>query len=367
VETAGVSTYQKKWLSFRLNICSVGCNQQELATWISSDRHSFDVRKEPVASNIKYSFKVSTIVPALDEEGNIDEFCRQYAAMLETAPFEGELVFVDDGSTDRTLEKMKTNAQKYSFIRWASHQRNRGLTEALQTGFAKASGEVFVFFPADLQYLPEDIPALVAPIAEGIDISTGWKQGKYAKRLVSTVYNWFSRKIFALDVHDLNSVKAFRRVVVESIFLRKDWHRYLVVLAANEGFSVEEVKIPVYERKWGRSKFSVWRIPVGVLDMLAVKFQITFLRKPLLFFGLIGTIFISLGVLVGFYAIYERYAMMHGNRTLLYLVMLLIGVGMSLFLMGFISESVTALKEEMTDLRRKTDAILKEINRRREQ
>jgi len=320
-----------------------------------------------MTSKTRYSFKVSTIVPALDEEGNIDEFCRQYAAMLETAPFEGELVFVDDGSTDGTLDKIKGNAQKYGFIRWASHQRNRGLTEALQTGLAKASGEVLILYPADLQYLAEDIPALVAPIADGADISTGWKQGKYAKRFVSTVYNWFSRKIFNLNVHDLNSVKAFRRVVIESIFLRKDWHRYLVVLAANEGFSVEEVKVPVYERKWGKSKFSVWRIPIGVLDMLAVKFQITFLRKPLLFFGLIGSIFVALGVLVGLYAIYERYVLIHGNRTLLYLVMLLIGVGMSLFLMGFISESVTALKEEMTDLRRKTDAILKEISRRREQ
>jgi len=137
------------------------------------------------------------------------------------------------------------------------------------------------------------------------------------------------------------------------------------VLAANEGFSVEEVKIPLYERKWGKSKFSVWRIPVGVLDMLAVKFQITFLRKPLLFFGLVGAIFIGLGVLVGLYAIYARYVLLHGNRTLLYLVMLLIGVGMSLFLMGFISEGVTALKEEVSDLRKKSDAILRELNRRK--
>lgn len=317
-------------------------------------------------SDPRYDFTVSTIVPALNEEGNIDEFCRLYAAMLEKAPFRGELVFVDDGSTDGTLDKIKDNARKYDFIKWASHQRNRGLTEALQTGFGKASGEVYVFYPADLQYLPEDIPALVAPIADGADICTGWKQGKYAKRFVSTVYNWFSRKIFGLKVHDLNSVKAFRREVVESVFLREDWHRYLVVLAANEGFAIDEVKVPLYERKWGKSKFSVWRIPVGVLDMLAVKFQITFLRKPLLFFGMTGAIFILLGVLVGLYAIYERYVLLHGNRTLLYLVMLLIGVGMSFFLMGFISEGVTALKEEMTDLRKKTDLVLKELNRKRE-
>jgi glycosyltransferase involved in cell wall biosynthesis len=314
-----------------------------------------------------YNFVVSTIIPALDEEGNIDELCRLYAEMVESAPFKSELVLIDDGSTDGTLDKIKANAAKYDFVRYAAHQRNRGLTEALQTGFANASGEVYVFYPADLQYLPEDIPKLIEPIARGADICTGWKQGKYAKRFVSTIYNWFSRMIFGLKVHDLNSVKAFRAKVVKNIFLRRDWHRYLVVLAANAGYRVEEAKVMLYDRKWGESKFSFWRIPVGVLDMLAVKFQITFLRKPLLFFGVVGASFIVLGVLVGFYAIYLRYVVEDGNRTWLYLVTLLVGVGMGLFLMGFISEGQTALKEEMTDLRKKSNAILEELIRRRDE
>ncbi len=194
---------------------------------------------------------MSTIVPALNEEGNIDELCRQYDEMLKTAPFKGELVFVDDGSTDGTLEKIKQAAQKYVFVKFASHQRNRGLTEALQSGFAIASGDVYVFYPADLQYRPEDIPKLVEPIAEGADLSTGWKQGRYKKWFVSGIYNWISRKIFSLKVHDLNAVKAFRKEVVRHIFLRRDWHRYLVVLAANEGFRVEEVPVTLYERTVG--------------------------------------------------------------------------------------------------------------------
>jgi glycosyltransferase involved in cell wall biosynthesis len=288
--------------------------------------------------------------------------------MLDRAPFKGELVLIDDGSTDSTLDKIKENAAKYGFIRYASHHRNRGLTQALQTGFSLASGEVYVFYPADLQYLPEDIPALIEPIARGADICTGWKQGKYSKRFVSHIYNWFSRTIFGLKVHDLNSVKAFRAEVVKNVFLRKDWHRYLVPLAADAGYRVEEAKIPLYDRAWGESKFSsVWRIPIGVLDMLAVKFQITFLRKPLLFFGVIGATFIFLGFLVGLYAIYLRYIVEDGSRTWLYLVMLLIGVGMSLFLMGFISEGQTALKEELTDLRKKSDAILEELVRKKDE
>lgn len=310
-----------------------------------------------------YDFTVSTIVPALNEEGNVDEFCRLFAEMLEKAPFKGELVYIDDGSTDGTLEKIRENAQKYDFIKFGVHQRNRGLTEALQTGFSIASGNVFVFYPADLQYLPEDIPNLVRPIARGADISTGWKQGKYNKRLVSSIYNWLSRRIFNLKVHDLNSVKAFKREVVEQIFLRRDWHRYLVVLGADEGYRVEEEKIPLYERKWGRSKFSIWRIPVGLLDMLAVKFQITFLKKPLLFFGLSGSILFLLGVLVGLWAIYMRYVVGYGDRAYLYLVILLVGLGMSLFMLGFLSEGLAAIREEIGDLRKKNTALLEQMKK----
>ncbi len=307
---------------------------------------------------------VSTIVPALNEEGNIDEFCRLYADMLKTAPFEGELVFVDDGSTDGTVEKICQVVQQYSFIKYASHQRNRGLTAALETGFSIASGDIFVFYPADLQYLPEDIPALVKPVAEGADLCAGWKQGKYKKKLVSDVYNWVSRKIFNLKVHDLNSVKAFRREVVENIFLRRDWHRYLVVLAADEGYRVEEVKIPLYDRQWGKSKFGgIGRVMIGLLDMLAVKFQITFLRKPLLFFGLVGSLCFLAGLLIGLAALYLRFVVGEGYRPLLYLVILLMGVGMGLFMMGFMAEGLTALREEIGDMRNKVQAALSKTNK----
>lgn len=317
-----------------------------------------------MTSERRYNFLVSAIVPAKDEEGNIGEFCRQFDEMLKRAPFDAELVFVDDGSTDGTLEQIKSNADRYSFVKFRSHQRNRGLTEALQTGFAAAAGDVFVFYPADLQYLPEDIPLLVEPISRGADISTGWKQGKYTKRFVSRVYNGMSRMIFGLKVHDLNSVKAFRREVVENIFLREDWHRYLVVLAANEGYRVDEVKIPLYDRHWGKTKFSIWRIPVGVLDMLAVKFQITFLRKPLLYFGGAGVLSFILGALVGLWSLYERFVLGEGNRLWLFLILFLTGLGMGLFMMGFVAEGQTALKEEITDLRRKTQLLVEELKRR---
>ena len=273
--------------------------------------------------------------------------------MSQKATFKSEVVFIDDGSTDSTLQVIKECARKYSFVKYAVHPRNRGLTDALHTGFEKASGDIFVFYPADLQYVPADIPSLVQPIIDGSDMCTGWKQGKYNKRFVSSVYNWISRKIFNLQVHDLNAVKAFRKEVVEQIFMREDWHRYLVVLAADLGYKIDEVKIPLYERHSGESKFSIWRIPIGVLDMVAVKFQISFLKKPLLFFGLIGSICFFIGFLIGLWAIYLKYWLNETQLPLLYLVILLTGLGFGLFLMGFMAEGQTAIKEELTDLRRK--------------
>ncbi len=300
---------------------------------------------------------ISVIVPAYNEQGNIPEFCRLFFEMTQKADENYELILVDDGSGDGTYDEIIKAANQYDFIKYKRHPLNLGLTEALLTGFATASGSVYVFYPADLQYLPEDIPGLVAPILDGADVSTGWKQGKYKKRFVSTVYNYISRKIFQLKVHDLNSVKAFRAEVVKDMFLRRDWHRYLIPLAADQGYHIAEVKIRLYERKWGKSKFSFWRIPIGVLDMIAVKTQLSLLRKPLLFLGLVGSIFFGLGTLVGLYAIYLRFIVGEGFRPMLYLVMLLIGIGMALFILGFLTEGLAALKEELGVIRKKLDKL----------
>jgi len=141
-------------------------------------------------------------------------------------------------------------------------------------------GGVLVFYPADLQYKPEDIPRLVAPILEGsTDIVAGYKQGEYEKAFVSGVYNRLSRSLFKVPVRDLNSVKAYRREVMEAIPARPDWHRYMIVVAAAQGFTVSEVPVPLYPRHAGKSKFGIGRIPVGVIDMLAVWFELRFAKK----------------------------------------------------------------------------------------
>jgi len=307
---------------------------------------------------------ISVIIPAYQEEGNIPELCRQFADMAVGSSYRFELVLVDDGSTDSTFERIREAAGEYDFLKYARHSRNLGLTEALQTGFSVASGGIYVFYPADLQYRPEDIPALVAPLFEGADVVAGWKQGKYKKKFVSTIYNYVSRRIFGLKVHDLNSVKAFRAEVIRDIFLRKDWHRYLVAMAADRGYRIEEVKVPLYDRHWGQSKFSIWRIPIGVLDMLAVKAQLTLLKKPLLFLGFAGFVSIGLGILVGLVALYLRFVVGDGFRPLLYLVLLLVGIGLALFMLGFLAEGLAGLREELGSVRRKLDDMDEERKNR---
>jgi len=311
--------------------------------------------------------RVSIVIPAFNEEGNVEELCRQIDEMGKTAYFSFETIIVDDGSTDDTAKKLEALKSQYSFLRVETHIRNRGLTHALQTGFETARGDIFVFYPADLQYRPENIPDMVAKMDEGNDMVTGWKQGKYSKRFVSNIYNGLSRRIFGLQVHDLNSVKAFRREVIENMYLRKDWHRYLVALAVEQGYRVDEVKIPLYERFSGQSKFSgLMRIPIGILDMLAVKAQLSFLKKPLLYFGMPGFILIFLALLVAIVAFYLRYVENLGYRNLITLVIFLGVMGISLFILGFLAEALAAIKEEFSGLRHEMQLLDKRRRDRRD-
>ena len=295
--------------------------------------------------------KVSVVVPAYNEAENIIPLMEEFSKMFSQSKMKGEVILVDDGSTDKTFLKAKECQKNYNFLKVATHKRNRGLTDALMTGFSKARGKIFVFWPADLQYLPEEIPKLIEKIDHGYDVICGWKQGSYGiKRFVSFVYNLLSRILFRVGVHDLNSVKAFRREITNDVPLRKDWHRYMVVMAADKGYQIGEVKVKLYARRFGQSKFGFWRIPIGFLDLLSVKFQLSFMKKPLLLFGFSGLILIFLGMLTGGVAIYLRVAKQEGLRPLLYLVILLTLMGISLFALGFLAEAIAGLKEKIDNL-----------------
>src|ERR1019366_954462 len=224
-----------------------------------------------------------------------------------------------------------------------------------------AVGDVLVFYPADLQYRPEDIPRLVAPIlADAPDIVTGTKQGKYEKAFVSSVYNTLCRWLFGIRVTDLNSVKAFRRDVLLVQPLRPDFHRYMVVIAAADGFRLTSTPVPLYPRNAGVSKFTWRRIPVGVLDLLSVWFQLRFGRKPMLFFGIAGAVLFLIGSVAGLVALVLRYgyllgfASLHtGFRPLLTLVEMMVVSGFVLFGFGFIGEMLAGVREDQRELLRR--------------
>lgn len=294
--------------------------------------------------------RVSIVVPAKDEVENIPLLLEKFAREFNTGKLSGEVILVDDGSSDDTYQVARAGAAQHRWLRVKRHPVNLGLTAALKTGFDAARYDLMLFWPADLQYLPEDIPTLVAKFDEGkgFDVVTGWKKGRYGlKRFVSVIYNSVSRWLFNVKVHDLNSVKGFRRSVIETIPWRKDWHRYMVVWAADRGFRIGEVRVNLYPRHKGKTKFSVWRIPVGVLDLLAVKFQMSFLGKPLLFFGTGGMLLILLGFIVGVAAIYFRFVLGEGYRPLLYLVMLCETVGVMLFAIGFLAEAIVDMGDRL--------------------
>lgn len=297
---------------------------------------------------------VSVLVPAKDEADNLAEFVRLTREALLPLPYACELVIVNDGSLDGTARVLEELKAKHPFVRVVTHRTQRGIADALKSGTDVARGRVLVFYPADLQYMPADIPSLVAPILAGeADVVTGTKQGQYERRFVSGVYNALCRWLFGVRVNDLNSVKAYRREVMDGVPTRPDWHRFMVVIAASQGFRLSQQPIPLYPRRAGVSKFGIGRIPVGVLDLMSVWFQLRFGRKPMLFFGVAGALLFLLGLLVGGVAIYLRFGPPHiGFRPLLDLIMVLVISGVVLFGFGFVGEMLAGMREEMRTLER---------------
>jgi hypothetical protein len=183
---------------------------------------------------------------------------------------------------------------------------------------------------------------------------TARKVGFYDKRVVSSFYNGLSRRIFRVPVSDLNSMKAFRRDILDEISLRHDWHRFFVVLAHARGYSVSEIDVELHPRRAGTSKYTgLFRIGVGLIDLVSVWFLLLFSRKPLILFGFTGMALIALGMVVGVVAFIMRFATDDlGSRLPLYLVILLETVGFLLFGFGLIAEMIAQLREDVDSLRR---------------
>jgi glycosyltransferase involved in cell wall biosynthesis len=298
----------------------------------------------------------AVLVPAFDEVENVPALFAELRATFERHRLAGELILVDDGSTDGTYEAALAEAERFPRAKVLRHRRNLGKTEAMVTGARAAEADFLVLFDADLQHSPEEIPRFLEMLGQGYDIVCGRKVGQYEKRAVSGIYNRLSQRLFDIPVRDLNAMKAFRTEILREIPLRHDWHRFFVVLAHAEGYSVAEMDITLYPRRAGLAKFGgKRRVLVGVGDLVVVWFYLKFSEKPMQFFGGTGLVLIALGLLVGLVTVVLRvgnWMPPFGFRPLLTLVALLETIGFLLFGFGFIAELIATLRAEVDQLRR---------------
>lgn len=299
---------------------------------------------------------ISLVAPAYNEQGCIEEFVAEADQTFEENGFSGEIIIVNDASKDRTLPILLSLQNNFPRLRIISHQRNQGLTAAMITGIENAKHEIIVFMSSDLESHPrEDIPKLIAAVEQGYDVAIGRRMNKrqgLLKTLLSKSFNTLVRCLFDVRFHDVGWVRAFRKDVYYNIeSMRSDWHRYFVILAAEQGYKVKEVPVRFYPRKSGKSKFGLVglkRIPGGFLDLLVVKFLSSFSKKPMHVFGSIGASLMGLGFLSGWYILYLNFVLMEAviNRVpLVLLTVFLFVTGLQLFGLGFVSELIVSNSE----------------------
>ena len=307
---------------------------------------------------------ISVFIPARNEAGNIAPLFDKIARGLAALRVPGEIIFVDDGSTDATWDEANASAERYPFARLFRHRKSLGLTETMRTGFPHCRGDVVIFLPSDLESDPEeDIPKLYTKINEGYDVVAGWRQGRRdGKVLASAIANIVGRRLFGLTTHDFNWIKAFRREVIENIHLRSDWHRYILILAAAQGYTIGETPVNYYPRQKGKTHYGLGRLPVSFLDVLVVWFLLTFSRKPMLFFGGIGLGIVGVASSI-FTLLAAMYLLNLGQRRPVFdFAGVLLLVGVLFFILGFLAELIVNQNERVDAL----EARLRDLAKRDE-
>lgn len=304
---------------------------------------------------------ISVVVPARNEEGTVGEVVtRSFAAFAELG-CRGEVLVVNDGSTDRTGATLAALAADYPALRVFTHRRSLGMTAALRRMFRASRGEIIILIPADMESDPQvDVPTLVRHmLAHDLDVVAGWRQGRQdSKVLASKFYNWVMQRLARVPVHDGNWIKAMRREVVESFPpLRSDWHRFLLMIAVHQGFRVGEVKTFYRPRPSGSSKFGWERIPISFLDVLVVRFLLTFSQAPMRFFGGIGLVGMAVSLLILLYLTGLYFFAETQQRPVFQAAAILAVISVLLFLVGFLAELIVSQGERIALLERSVEEI----------
>ncbi len=265
--------------------------------------------------------------------------------------FTYELIFIDDGSKDGSWDLIEELNKKNSSVRGIKFQRNYGKSAALQKGFEAAKGDVVITMDADLQDSPDEIPELFKMIKEqDFDLVSGWKKKRYdpiTKTIPTKLYNWAARRLTGIHLHDFNcGLKAYKKVVVKSVELYGDMHRYIPALAKYAGFNrIGEKVVQHQSRKYGTTKFGLNRFLNGPLDLLTVVFMGKFGKKPMHFFGAIGTLMFFIGFGFALYLgidklFIDKTARLLADRTEFFIALVAMIIGVQFFLAGFIAEII---------------------------
>jgi glycosyltransferase involved in cell wall biosynthesis len=246
---------------------------------------------------------LSIVIPFFDEEENVEEMHRRLKVVLERLGRTYEIIYVDDGSRDRTYDRLREIYERETEVRVIKLRRNFGQTAGLQAGFDHALGEVVISMDGDLQHDPEEIPLFLAKIDEGYDIVSGWRKERKDNALIrkfpSFIANRMMKKLTKVPIHDFGTTfKAYRREVIKTIHLYGELHRFIPALISREGFKITELPISNINRLKGKSKYGISRVKRVFFDLLTVKFMVSFIDRPLQFFGMIGAAFGGVGFLI---------------------------------------------------------------------
>ncbi|MEK7505343.1 MAG: glycosyltransferase family 2 protein [Patescibacteria group bacterium] len=296
--------------------------------------------------------KLSIILPIYNEAGNIERLQREIKDQLDPAAFEYEIIAVDDGSTDGSREELEGVAKKNQNFRAVFLSKNYGQTAALSAGFDHAKGEVLIPMDADLQNDPKDIPKFLQSIDKGFDVVAGWRKDRkdnLLRRFPSMFANQLISYITGIRLHDYGcTMKAFRREILKDVRFYGEMHRFMPVYVAWHGARIEEIVVNHRPRTVGQSKYGISRTFRVILDLLTAKFLMTYLSKPMHFFGWAGFMSFFLGFLSGTGAILLRLFLdIHLNRTPLpLLTIFLIMMGVQFILMGILAEILIRIYHE---------------------
>jgi glycosyltransferase involved in cell wall biosynthesis len=299
---------------------------------------------------------VSVLVPVLDEEGTVEELAARVARVLDGLGRSFEILFVDDGSRDATVERIRGARERDARIKLIRLRRNFGKAAALTAGFDRARGRFVVTLDGDLQDDPEEIPRLLEAVENGeLDLVSGWKKERrdpLSKTVPSRLFNWATRRVAQVDLHDFNcGFKAYRREVLEQVPIYGELHRYIPVLAARRGFRIGELAVRHHPRRSGVSKYGWDRFYKGLLDLLTVLFITRYTRRPLHLFGAIGMAAFAVGFVIDAWLafLWAFRGESLSNRPLLIFGVLLMLLGVQVLTTGLLAEMMTHKTFERAD------------------